>query len=426
MKRVRGPKTWARPEHRIEDDVLELCELMKNPDKFKGESLARFRKCLNPNPVQLSPASPRVSEGSTARRPASRRATPRVLSSRREFGCKPIYAQHEVQEQDELLAARTCRTIRHQKQPANSGDLVLQVHPGTTAIDVSSTNTQCDGYTSGRIDVQPDDAREVAVLQGNNITTSADDEVARPLKTRKRFGPDEDLLLIKEVNWILPYRQGRNKVMKAWQGIAERLNKLSTFNMCSVNSKSCQNRFNTLLTRHRMQEVESARASGVDEEYTEFRGLMDDIVSDFDEWESERQRTKEQHVRESDAKETAGAVVRDSAMLRLRDQRLADAKRASEGDGNGEGLRCDASATAQSKETPTKAKHAILASLHDEMLAVRKREREEEYQERREQREQEFKFRQAQMEAESQRISMMIAILSQHASAAQPKEGSDE
>ncbi|KAE9167658.1 hypothetical protein PF004_g28749 [Phytophthora fragariae] len=233
----------------------------------------------------------------------------------------------------------------------------------TTAIDMSSTNTQCDGYISGRIDVQPDDAREVAGLQGNNITTSADDEVARPLKTRKRFGPDEDLLLIKEVNWILPYRQGRNKVMKAWQGIAERLNKLSTFNMCSVNSKSCQNRFNTLLTRHRMQEVESARASGVDEEYTEFRGLMDDIVSDFDEWESERQRTKEQHVRESDAKETAGAVVRDSAMLRLRGQRLADAKRASEGDGNGEGLRCDASATAQSKETPTKAKHAILASL---------------------------------------------------------------
>ncbi|KAE8893396.1 hypothetical protein PF003_g22517 [Phytophthora fragariae] len=31
----------------------------------------RFRKCLNPNPVQLSPATPRVSEGSTARRPAS-------------------------------------------------------------------------------------------------------------------------------------------------------------------------------------------------------------------------------------------------------------------------------------------------------------------------------------------------------------------
>ncbi|KAE9306117.1 hypothetical protein PF008_g21543, partial [Phytophthora fragariae] len=42
-------------------------------------------------PFRLSPASPRVSEGSTARRPASRRATPRVLSSsRREFGCKPV------------------------------------------------------------------------------------------------------------------------------------------------------------------------------------------------------------------------------------------------------------------------------------------------------------------------------------------------
>ncbi|KAE9269155.1 hypothetical protein PF001_g29349 [Phytophthora fragariae] len=367
----------------------------------------------SPNTLDSTPRR----TGSAPRRLASRRAPPRVAS--RLGGLHPASCLR-----GESLGASHCRYTRSTKSK-NKTSCWLRgpaVQYGTrsslpiaatctTAIDMSSTNTQCDGYISGRIDVQPDDAREVAGLQGNNITTSADDEVARPLKTRKRFGPDEDLLLIKEVNWILPYRQGRNKVMKAWQGIAERLNKLSTFNMCSVNSKSCQNRFNTLLTRHRMQEVESARASGVDEEYTEFRGLMDDIVSDFDEWESERQRTKEQHVRESDAKETAGAVVRDSAMLRLRGQRLADAKRASEAQGLQEVLREDI---------------LLRRQQHDEMLAVRKREREEEYQERREQREQEFKFRQAQMEAESQRISMMIAILSQHASAAQPKEGSDE
>ncbi|KAE9167657.1 hypothetical protein PF004_g28749 [Phytophthora fragariae] len=318
----------------------------------------------SPNTLDSTPRR----TGSAPRRLASRRAPPRVAS--RLGGLHPASC---LRVGESLGASQYTRSTKSKNktscwlrgpavQYGTRSSLPIAA-TCTTAIDMSSTNTQCDGYISGRIDVQPDDAREVAGLQGNNITTSADDEVARPLKTRKRFGPDEDLLLIKEVNWILPYRQGRNKVMKAWQGIAERLNKLSTFNMCSVNSKSCQNRFNTLLTRHRMQEVESARASGVDEEYTEFRGLMDDIVSDFDEWESERQRTKEQHVRESDAKETAGAVVRDSAMLRLRGQRLADAKRASEGDGNGEGLRCDASATAQSKETPTKAKHAILASL---------------------------------------------------------------
>ncbi|KAE9262680.1 hypothetical protein PR003_g33453 [Phytophthora rubi] len=73
----------------------------------------------SPNTLDSTPRR----TGSAPRRPASRRATPRVLSSRREFGCKPIYAQHEVQEQDELLAARTCSTIRHQKQPANSGDV---------------------------------------------------------------------------------------------------------------------------------------------------------------------------------------------------------------------------------------------------------------------------------------------------------------
>ncbi|GMF33439.1 unnamed protein product [Phytophthora fragariaefolia] len=125
-------------------------------------------------------------------------------------------------------------------------------------------------------------------LLTNSAQQCSDNHSLRTLKTRKRFGPDEDLLLVKVVNWILPYCQGRNKLNKAWQGIAERLNKLSSFNLESVNSKSCQNGFNMLLARHRMQEAESTIASSIDEEYTEFRGLMDGIMSDFNEWESEK------------------------------------------------------------------------------------------------------------------------------------------
>ncbi|KAE8973846.1 hypothetical protein PR003_g24691 [Phytophthora rubi] len=267
----------------------------------------------------------------------------------------------------------------------------------------------------------------------NSGAGSMTDEGALPiLKTRKRFGPDEDLLLIKEVNWILSYRKGRNNVMNAWKGIADRLNKLRTFNMESVNNKSCQNRFNTLLARHRVKEAESARASGVDEDYIELRGLMDDIMSDFDEWASKKQNIKDKNALEEEAKDCAGAVVRDSAMQRLKEQREADARRPGEKEQDGSDSQLDSTAQSSSKDTPTKSRNAILASLvpllessvqqaqgiqevlreeiklrhrqDKEMLAVRKREREEEFEDRRAQRNQDFQFRQAQMEAETRRI----------------------
>ncbi|GMF30895.1 unnamed protein product [Phytophthora fragariaefolia] len=43
MRRVRGlrkdRRTWARVEHRIDDDILEFCKLMKKASKSEGEPL---------------------------------------------------------------------------------------------------------------------------------------------------------------------------------------------------------------------------------------------------------------------------------------------------------------------------------------------------------------------------------------------------
>ncbi|KAG7389086.1 hypothetical protein PHYPSEUDO_011355 [Phytophthora pseudosyringae] len=93
------------------------------------------------------------------------------------------------------------------------------------------------------------------------------------------------------------------------------------------------------------------------------RGLMDDIMSDFEEWESEKQLAKEKTVKESDTKNCVGAVVRDSAMQRLREQRLVDAKRAADNEEKDEALPTDTMASSCSKETLTKVINAILASL---------------------------------------------------------------
>ncbi|GMF25187.1 unnamed protein product [Phytophthora fragariaefolia] len=128
--------------------------------------------------------------------------------------------------------------------------------------------------------------------------------------------------------------------MKAWQGIAERLNKLPSFNMESVNSKSCQNQFNTLMARHCMQEAESAKASGIDKDCL-------------------RKKT----IKGSDTKDCAGAVVCELAMQHLIEQRLADAKRPADTEENSELLPTDTATPPISKKTPTKLKHAIMAFL---------------------------------------------------------------
>ncbi|GMF13710.1 unnamed protein product [Phytophthora lilii] len=49
MRRVRGlrkdRKTWARVEHRIDDDILEFCKLMKPSNKAKPESSPSTPRC---------------------------------------------------------------------------------------------------------------------------------------------------------------------------------------------------------------------------------------------------------------------------------------------------------------------------------------------------------------------------------------------
>ncbi|KAG3071549.1 hypothetical protein PI124_g5977 [Phytophthora idaei] len=129
-----------------------------------------------------------------------------------------------------------------------------------------------------------------------------------------------------------------------------------------VTNKACQNRFNTLLSRHRSEEAASARVSGVEEEFTELRRLMGDIKSDFDEWEIEKQRDKNKNKEEADAKDCTGALVRDSVMLRLREQRLAEQKQFSKTSEGAEAT-TGSSTSATSKDIPIKGKNAILASL---------------------------------------------------------------
>ncbi|GMF54324.1 unnamed protein product [Phytophthora fragariaefolia] len=239
-------------------------------------------------------------------------------------------------------------------------------------------------------------------LLTNSFQQRSENHSVRTLKIRKRFGPDEDLLLVKEVNWILPFRQRRTQSYEGLAGNRE-TPKQVVFLQHGVGQYQVLS-----------QQVQYA----ADEASEDYEGIR--------------------------YKRLRRAVVRESAMQRLREQHLADAKRTAYTEENSELLPTDTVTPPISKETPTRLKHAILASLvplmeshveqaqgiqavlredmvlrrqqYEEMLEMRKRGREEENQERRDHRNQEFKFRQAQMEAESRRIRLMISVLSQQTS----------
>lgn len=149
----------------------------------------------------------------------------------------------------------------------------------------------------------------------------------RPHKPRKRFGADEDLLLAREVNAKLPYRAGYGEVMNAWAAVAAALEAIPAFSMASVTAKSCHSRFKALIEAHRRSNRESARASGVAEEVTELTCVLDDLVTDFDDFVEDEAAEKRQHKQSERTMENAGSVARTQATQRLSERGEPEAAR---------------------------------------------------------------------------------------------------
>ncbi|DBA04234.1 TPA: hypothetical protein N0F65_009469 [Lagenidium giganteum] len=97
---------------------------------------------------------------------------------------------------------------------------------------------------------------------------------------RKQFSAGDDVLLLRQVNGVEPWKESR--VMVAWEQIASALRLLPHFGV-NKDGKACYSRF-TLLVRHRRDDnTQALRRSGSAEEYEEKEELLDAIIHRMDE-----------------------------------------------------------------------------------------------------------------------------------------------
>lgn len=252
-------------------------------------------------------------------------------------------------------------------------------------------------------------------------------------KPKKRFGADEDLLLLKQVNADRPFAAAHGRLLSEWDDVAAVLASIDAFRMGTVNGRACQARFKTLLEAHKSANRASARASGVDEDVTELTALLDDVLADFEdhvERADEAKRTKERV--ESDM-ESAGNVVRNAAVSRLRerdqeldsDEEYVSVLGALHGDSDRESQQSErAGATRRSKKQKVDSTNSLLLNaikesnehskkMHSLLAAdmtMRGKQFEAKMEARREEQKLEFEERKLAMRAESERLIMMMTL----------------
>ncbi|XP_064617313.1 uncharacterized protein LOC135481418 [Liolophura sinensis] len=141
-------------------------------------------------------------------------------------------------------------------------------------------------------------------------STSSSSSSTPPL----RFYPALDIVLLKEVLAVDPYRLDRNT--EEWEKISTNVNSSLTGTK-KVSVRGCKDGMKTLLKAHRRAEMMSLKASGTDEEYTE----RDVLLTDVDEMEREAAKCKEEKKGAQSAekqKEEQGKEIREAAMQSLK------------------------------------------------------------------------------------------------------------
>ncbi|KAJ3201416.1 hypothetical protein HDU67_001360, partial [Dinochytrium kinnereticum] len=136
-----------------------------------------------------------------------------------------------------------------------------------------------------------------------------------------RFTPALDIVLLKEVTAIEPWASGHGKVSARWAEIASlfwegyiALQSDATENIPPSNiaptGPAVQRRFNILLDTFQRNEMESLRASGVEEEHTERDQLLGDIFQMMEEFDSVKKEKTAKEKKKADEKEEKGQDIR--------------------------------------------------------------------------------------------------------------------
>jgi hypothetical protein len=141
-------------------------------------------------------------------------------------------------------------------------------------------------------------------------------------KTRKepfRYKPEEDLVLLKEACYRLPWKADHGATSKLWYEISMVLkdNLSEERKLIAPNAISCQARVNKLIQTFKENERESLKKSGVDEEFGEREKLLLDIVEQLDEFEAEKSQVKKEAAKKELVAEKEGELIKKAALCAL-------------------------------------------------------------------------------------------------------------
>ncbi len=111
-----------------------------------------------------------------------------------------------------------------------------------------------------------------------NPIAHSHDAHSKKRKTQYRFSDQRDLILLREVQSCEPYKAGHGETTKKWDIVTKNCKEALGAEGVGLTTSQVQKRFKILVGKHKKQEANSLKASGVEEEYTENLQLMTDIL----------------------------------------------------------------------------------------------------------------------------------------------------
>ncbi|ETK87775.1 hypothetical protein F441_07967 [Phytophthora nicotianae CJ01A1] len=131
-------------------------------------------------------------------------------------------------------------------------------------------------------------------------------------RTRQRFGPSQDYLLVVQVNTDQPFRAPYGGLMAGWEKIATTLNGCSAFKMHHLKGPIAKNRFERLVERHRNWVKNGSHPDDAPSQDTAFQSVMVEVIPKLEAAEKEPQaqtlgkRGRPRKIRPEDGEEPAG------------------------------------------------------------------------------------------------------------------------
>ncbi|KAG9404970.1 hypothetical protein AC1031_004068 [Aphanomyces cochlioides] len=119
---------------------------------------------------------------------------------------------------------------------------------------------------------------------------------------RRKFTDKEDVMLLRQINAERPFEARQEQV---------------DFVRPAFDAKKAQHRFGVLIEGHQAYDRESARASGVSEEYDEKLQLLDELLSALDDAKAEEKERSSRALIDTQRMESEGEIVRASALASL-------------------------------------------------------------------------------------------------------------